>query len=80
LIKMVIYSFRRRFFSAFSAAVSFRLRFTMMDIALFLSLAGLAEFVYFHFFIIRQYLIPGAPFWHSGHSLACMSDPFVPYT
>jgi hypothetical protein len=35
LIKMVMYSFCRRFFSAFSAAVSFRLRFAMMDITLF---------------------------------------------
>jgi len=35
LIKMVMNSFCRRFFSAFSAAVSFRLRFAMMDIALF---------------------------------------------
>ena len=31
LMKMVMYSFCRRFFSAFSAAVSFLLRFAMMD-------------------------------------------------
>jgi len=37
LMKMVMYSFCRRFLSAFSAAVSFRLRFAMIDTALFFS-------------------------------------------
>ena len=37
LMKMVMYSFCLRFFSAFSAAVSFRLRFAMMVTALYLS-------------------------------------------
>jgi hypothetical protein len=35
LMKMVMYSFCRRFFSAFSATVSFLLRFVMMDAGLF---------------------------------------------
>jgi hypothetical protein len=43
LIKMVMYSFCRRFFSAFSAAVSFRLRFAMMDISLFFTRSGFAK-------------------------------------
>jgi hypothetical protein len=43
---MVMYSFCRRFFSAFSAAVSFRLRFGMMDIALFFSRSGFARIAY----------------------------------
>ena len=37
LMKMVMNSFCRRFFSAFSAAVSFRLCFTMTDTSPFLA-------------------------------------------
>ena len=62
LMKMVMYSFCRRFFSAFSAAVSFRLRFAMMDIAVFLAHAGFAEFELPQLLVILQYRIPGAPF------------------
>jgi hypothetical protein len=73
LMNMVMYSFCRRFFSAFSAAVSFRLRFAMMDIALFLSQRHeyfsvmpehsgvLIEIVCTHLLRVFQYLIPAAP-------------------
>ena len=61
LIKMVMYSFCRRFFSAFSAALSFRLRFAMMDIALFLSRSGFAKIACAQLLGILQYLIPAAP-------------------
>jgi hypothetical protein len=80
LMKMVMYSFCRRFFSAFSAGVSFRLRFAMMDISRFRYRSLFTDFEWSQLLIILQYLIPGAPFWHSGHSLSCISDPFVPYT
>jgi hypothetical protein len=75
LMKIVMYSFRRRFFSAFSAAVSFRFRFVMLDTAPFLSLSG---FEWLHFSLIFQYLIPGAPSWHSGQRLSNISDRFAP--
>ena len=62
LIKMVIYSFRRRFFSAFSAAVSFLLRLAMINTALSRFLVEFADYEWFQILVIRQYLIPGAPF------------------
>jgi hypothetical protein len=43
LIKMVMYSFCRRFFSAFSAEVSFRLCFAIMDIVLLFSRSEFAK-------------------------------------
>ncbi len=61
LIKMVMYSFCRRFLSAFSAAVSFRLRFVMVDIAPFLSSNGFAKIACNQLLRVLQYLIPSAP-------------------
>ena len=61
LMKMVMYSFYRRLFSTFSAAVSFRLRFAMMDTALFLSYGGFIEIAGTQPLEILQYLIPAAP-------------------
>lgn len=75
-IKMVISSFRRRFFSAFSDAVNLRFLFGMMETALYLLLANYRRKS--HFSIVRQNLIPGAPFWHSGHFLSLHITGMLP--
>jgi len=45
-MNMVMYSFCRRFFAVFSAAVSFRLHFAVMGIALFILRSRFAEVAY----------------------------------
>ena len=52
--------------------MNFRLRFGIIDTQ---SALFLAEFESIHSSVFFQYLIPGAPFWHSGQRLSNISDP-----